>query len=181
MSLAQGACPDEANSPPGSPGLVLDNEAVIRVVPIMSQIERKTDGTLTLAVAAITREELSGRNNKSVSVLREPSTPATEVLRRALDKNRQVEWTTDPVLARANVGELRKLIDNAGWRTVCVNADPTSDQDDRLGACPTHAGIVRSHPQPAQTQRMEWMLVRAAVAEKFDRVEHCSGAPVVLP
>jgi hypothetical protein len=124
---------------------------------------------------AIRKEDLEAKTpGKSVSVYREPGTSAGELSRRGLALNLQPEWAADPVAARASVLSLRQLIDvlAANWRLVCVNADPM------LGACLTHASIVRSDPKPGDKQRMQWLLVQSEVAAAFGQIAHLSGAAV---
>jgi hypothetical protein len=183
MTVTQGGggCPGEANAPPGAPSPVDDTEQVVRCVPVSTDLVWN-QGVPVLGFVAIRREDLEGKNGKSFSVLRDnPLTPAHEITRRATAQNQQPQWASDPVVARAEVIGLRRLTDtyasNPGWRLVCVNADPT-DATDQLGACPTHASVVRSNPIPGKEQRAQWLAARSAVAAAFKLVRHASGAAV---
>jgi hypothetical protein len=91
---------------------------------------------------------------KSEGVRREEHTAPPETARRAQAVNREPKWSSDPVLARGSVISLRNIRDTEGRREVCVNADPTTDQNDKLGACPTHASILRADPPLDVTQRL---------------------------
>jgi hypothetical protein len=178
MTVAPGGCPDEANVPTGAPGAISDSETVVRGVVLSAHLLDQ-NGTLILTPAAIREDDLAARKGRSVSVLREPHTSPQETTRRALALNQQQEWQGDPVVARARVAELRKLLDNTNsWRLVCVNADPTTAALDSLGACPTHGSIVRSDPKPNVKDRLSWFAARIAVATAFNLVSHASGGPV---
>lgn len=174
-----GACPDEANAPRGAPGPVGDGERVVRCVPLATHLVWN-QGVAVLSITAIRREDLEGKDDKSVSVLRDPLTQAGEIDRRATAQNRQFEWMGDAVVARAEVIELRQLVDayQTSWRLVCVHADPTTDATDRHGACATHASILRSQPRPGKEKRAEWLAARSAIAAAFRYVAHISGAYV---
>jgi hypothetical protein len=95
-----------------------------------------------------------------VSVLRDEHTAGRETARRAQAMNRELAWATDPVLARGLVMSIRSIRDKEGRREVCVNADPTTDENDKLGACPSHASILRANPPPDPAQRLEWQMLR---------------------
>jgi hypothetical protein len=181
ISPGGGGCPDEVNTPPGAPSPVDDSEQIIRCVCVSTDLVWQ-NGVAALDIGLIGKSDLEGKNGKSVSVLRHPPlTPAGDVAQRATALNLQNEWLTDPVVAIADAIELRRLIDayQISWRLVCVHAEPT-DNTDPLGACPTHAGIVRSnpHPKPGKQQRLEWLKTRLAVAATFKDIAHLSGAAV---
>ena len=177
----QTACPCEADAPPPAPGPITGAEVIVRFVPLADQLTLNTQGEPVLAPVAFSKDELAGKNNKSGSVLRGGLTAGHEIARRARAKNKQPEWTQDPVLARADVGELRALRDSSGWRMVCINADPTTAQDDPLGPCPTHASVLRSHPPLSNQQRIEWLLLRTQVSTAFRLISHHSGHKVSVP
>jgi hypothetical protein len=75
---------------------------------------------------------------------------------------------------------MRKIRDAEGRREVCVNADPTTDENDKLGPCPSHASILRANPPLDPTQRLEWQILRVKLAEQFTNIRHQSGAEVNL-
>jgi hypothetical protein len=185
MSGTTGGCADEAVAPAGAPGPVDDTETVIKFVRVALSLGWDNNGRPYLLPAAIRKEDLEAKKpGKSVSVFREEPAQPGELLRRGCALNAQLEWRVDPVAARASVRRLRQLTDavSAQWRLVCVNADPT-DSSDLLGACPTHASIVRSDPKPDGKQRMEWLLARSAVAAAFSEmnITHLSSGVVVTP
>ena len=181
MSASPGGCAHEAATPPGAPGPVDNSETVIHFVRLALLLTWDAQGKPHLLPQAIRREDLEAKKpGKSVSVYREALTPSAELKRRGCLLNVQPEWGADPVAARVAVLSLRKLTDAlaANWRLVCVNADPTTAADDRLGACATHASIVRSNPKPDAKKRMEWLLAQSEVAAAFTRIDHLSGAAV---
>jgi len=94
--------------------------------------------------------------------------------------NREPKWSSDPVLARGLVISLRSIRDTEGRREVCVNADPTTHENDKLGACPSHASILRADPPLDVTQRLEWQMLRVKLAEQFTEIRHQSGIAVDL-
>jgi hypothetical protein len=186
MSASLGGCAQEAVAPPGAPSPVHDTETVVHFVKVALSLGWDSTGRPFLQPIAIRREDLEAKKpGKSVSTYREPLTPAAELLRRGCALNKQQEWATDPVAARASVLDLRKLTDMlaTNWRLVCVNADPTDAKDDPLGACPTHASIVRSDPKPNDKQRMAWLLAQSEVAAMFSQsdIVHLSSGAVVAP
>jgi len=61
---------------------------------------------------------------------------------------------------------------------VCVNSDPTTSDDDVLGAFPAHASAVRSEPPKNDKLRHEWTLLRAAIGDVFDDIRHADGTPL---
>jgi hypothetical protein len=175
MNASPGGCAQETAPPPGAPGPVDDAETVLHFVRLALWLRWDNQGDPHLLHTAIRKEDLEAKTpGKSVSVYREPGTSAGELSRRGLALNLQPEWAADPVAARASVLSLRQLIDvlAANWRLVCVNADPM------LGACLTHASIVRSDPKPGDKQRMQWLLVQSEVAAAFGQIAHLSGAAV---
>lgn len=178
MSDESEPCPCETHTPDGAPGAVSDKEYVIRFIPDRDWLTEDGNGALRLSLHAFSREDLKGARGKSVSVLR-CITPREEIIRRGKDMSREPSWADDPVIAQASVADLRQIHDKCQRREVCVNADPTDDSD-RLGPCPTHAGILRANPPLDPKQRLEWKLLRDKLADKFDKIYHfCSFRPPV--
>jgi hypothetical protein len=153
---------------------VEDDEAVVRFVPRRDWIVRSGTGRAELTVAAFPEQELEGRKGKSVSVLRSITEPG-ELARRAVGRNREPAWDSDPVIARGLVGPMRQLRDHAERREVCVNADPITDD---FGICPTHASILRSDPPPDRSQRLQRAKLRLALTTSFADVSHLSGRAI---
>jgi hypothetical protein len=184
MSASLGGCAREAFAPPGAPGPVADSETVVHFIKVALSLGWDSSGRPFLHPTAIRKEDLEAKKpGKSVSVYREQLTTPTELLRRGCELNKQQEWATDPVAARASALDLRKLTDMlaTNWRLVCINADPTDAKDDPLGACPTHASIVRSDPKPGDKQRMQWLQAQSEVAAMFSHIVHLSSGAVVAP
>ena len=173
-------CPREREAPAPAPGPVRCIETVVRFVLLQAQLIRDAEGQPVLTAAAFPRDELRGIRGKSVSVLREEHTAALETGRRAQAMNREQKWSSDPVLARGLVISLRSIRDREGRREVCVNADPTTDVNDKLGACPSHASILRADPPLDVRQRLEWQMLRVKLAEQFTKIRHQSGTEVDL-
>ena len=140
------ACSRKREAPSPAPGPVECAEIVVKFVLLETQLIRNAEGQPVLSAAAFPNDELRGIRGKSVSVLREKHTAPPETARRAQAMNREPKWSSDRVLARGSVISLQNIRDTEGRREVCVNADPTTDQNDKLGACPTHASILRADP-----------------------------------
>ena len=174
------ACPREKEAPPPAPGPVERTETVVRFVVLRNQLISGPKGRPTLTAAAFTKDELRGFRGKSASVLRAGHTATTEVCRRAREMNKQPRWSSDPVLARGSVSLIRDIRDETGRRELCVNADPTTAERDKLGACPSHASILRADPPLDPRQRLEWHMLRTKLAEQFAEIRHWSGAEVDL-
>jgi hypothetical protein len=173
-------CPREREAPPPAPGPVESSEILVRFVVIREQLIVTDEGLPALTSAAFSQEELRGRGGKSVSVLRDEHTAPQETGRRAQAVNRESAWSSDPVLARGVVSFVRNIRDREGRREICVYADPTTDENDKFGACPSHASILRANPPPDRRQRLEWQMLRLKLAEQFTRIRHHSGADVRL-
>lgn len=171
-------CPREGDAPSPAPGPVECRETVVRFVPLQAQLIRNAEGQPVLTAAAFPKDELRGVHGKSVSVLRDAHTAAEETARRARAMNRESMWSSDPVLARGLVISMRNIRDAEGRREVCVNANPTTDENDKLGACPSHAAILRAHPPLDLTQRLEWQMLRVKLADQFTEIRHQSGNAV---
>jgi hypothetical protein len=171
-------CPHEGEAPSPAPGPVECGETVVRFVLLETQLIRNAEGQPVLTSAAFPKDELRGVRGKSVSVLRDEHTGPEETARRAREMNREPMWSSDPVLARGFVISMRKVRDAEGRREICVNADPTTDENDKLGACPSHASILRANPPLAPTQRLEWQTLRVKLAELFTEIRHMSGEKV---
>ena len=155
----------------------MDDEFVLRFVPSSAWLIHDEAGRATLSTAAFPAEELEGKRDKSISVLR-GMTPPPEIQRRAGSRNLEPGWKSDPVAARAVVQKLRALQDASGRREICVNADPTTD---RLGPCPTHASILRSVPPRDPSPRTERAKLRFALTRIFADLAHISGSAVGEP
>jgi hypothetical protein len=173
-------CPREGEAPSPAPGPVECTETVVRYVPLQAQLIRNAEGQPVLTAAAFPKDELRGVHGKSVSVLRDEHTAPEETARRAREMNRESMWSFDPVLARGLVISMRSIRDAEGRREVCVNADPTTDENDKLGACSSHASILRAHPPLDLTQRLESQMLRFKLAEQFTEIRHQSGTEVNL-
>jgi hypothetical protein len=171
-------CPREGEAPSPAPGPVECNETIVRFVPLQAQLIRNAEGQPVLTAAAFPRDELRGIHGKSVSVLRDAHTAAEETARRAQAMNRESMWSSDPVPARGLVTSIRNIRDPKGRREVCVNADPTTDENDKLGACTSHASILRANPPLDLTQRLEWQMLRVKLAEQFTEIRHQSGTAI---
>jgi hypothetical protein len=150
----------------------------VRFVLLQQQVIRNEAGQPVLTTAAFPRDELRGVHGKSVSVLRDQHTSSEEIARRAQAMNREPEWSSDPVLARSSVISIRNICDTKGRREVCVNADPTTDVNDKLGPCSSHASILRANPPLDPTERLEWQMLRLKLADQFTEIRHQSGTAV---
>jgi hypothetical protein len=171
-------CPGEQQVPAGAPSAVADSETVTRLVPSLGWIIRDGKGQAALGPVAFPKVDLSGKDARTISVLRDMTEPA-ETRRRAVCMNTELAWTEDPVIARAPVLQLRLVCDTQGRREACVFADPTTAETDKFGACPTHASILRACPPLDMKQRLEWNRLRLALAQTFAEVRHVSGQAVI--
>jgi hypothetical protein len=180
MTSEDEACPREAEAPPPAPGPVKSTETVVKFVRLKKELILNGRGQPVLTSLAFPKDELRGVQGKSVSVLRDEHTAVEEIARRAGEINREPTWSSDPVIARSRVISIRNIRDTEGRREICVNAHPTTDENDRLGACPTHASILRAHPPLDSSQRLQWDMLRLKLAEQFEDIQHQSGAAVQL-
>ena len=139
------ACSRKREAPSPAPGPVECAEIVVKFALLETQLIRNAEGS-PYSQRQHSQTILRGIRGKSVSVLREKHTAPPETARRAQAMNREPKWSSDRVLARGSVISVRNIRDTEGRREVCVNADPTTDQNDKLGACPTHASILRADP-----------------------------------
>jgi hypothetical protein len=165
-------CPGERDDPCWGVSAVADDELLIKIVEIRSLLTEDEQGRPRLTASAIKRDDLAGRDGRSVSTLRQGLTPHNEIQRRSKSINKEPAWVDDPLLATATTLDLRNLMDRASRREVCVHAEPTTIENDKLGACPTHAGIKRSCTPPETKSRLEWAVLRGAVAAKFREFRH---------
>lgn len=166
---AEDPCPCEAVVPDNAPGLIDNAEHVLHVV-VSDQWISWDGGIPRLSVAALRNEDIDGKDNKSVSCVRDKYMPPEALLERSKKLNRCPEWQTDPVVARASVLKLRE-IRNESWREVCVWADPTGE-DDKAGACAEHASVTRSRARPGKSGQLERNKRRSAIAETFSELSH---------
>lgn len=177
------ACPLEWISAENSPGPVLNEETIIRLGVIPSHVAIASQGGFHLVPVAVSKSELNGKNNHSYSLLREAHVEENDLIARAKGTNTFPGWNDNPVLARASVANVRAVVDDNGTREICVNADPTTDETDRFGACRAHASALRSENPPRSKidpNRIGWMLLRTWVGECFTDIRHVDGAPVAL-
>ena len=172
MAADADPCPGEHDDPCCGVSAVANDEVLIKIVEIRSLLTEDQQGRPRLTASAIKREDLAGRGGRSVSTLRQGLTPYNEVQRRSKSINRESAWVDDPLLAMAATSDLRSLEDKASRREVCVHAEPTTIENDKLGACPTHAGIKRSCTPPETKSRLEWAVLRGAVAAQFREFRH---------
>ena len=175
MPESSDECPCEGVSPPGAPGSVEDCETVLRIVPIYDQLAFGEDGVPSLTSASFSQDELAGKSGKTVSVLREELTPSSEITRRCTALTKDEGWKSDPVVARASAADLRSIVNENSKREICVNADPTRAED-ILGACSTHASLIRAITQDTKIPlRLAWGVLRATLASRFKDIRHASG------
>lgn len=168
-------CPCEDEAPDPAPGPVDDAELLVKVAFARAgDFEEEDGGTYRFAPGAFRKEDLLGkrRGDKSVSVIRQDHLPQKECMRRAALL--EPRWDADPVIGRVRAEDVRALDDNNAPRLLCVYADPTGDED-RHGALPSHAGIVRARPFPGDNHRMEILKVKIAIAKLFGTLTHLSG------
>src|SRR5271165_3083874 len=129
-------CPRERDAPPTSPGPVENGAIVVRFVAIREHVGSDASGRVFLLPAAVKEEDLKGRRNHSFSLVREAHIEKSDLTARAIAKTVSEEWKSNPVIGRTATERLRALLDDTGRREICVNADPTTAEDDPLGACP---------------------------------------------
>jgi hypothetical protein len=178
------ACPCEGDIPDGAPGSVDDHEILLRGVPLYEQLVFTEEGKPTLGPTFFSQDELQGKSGKTVSILRDDLTPAVEVSRRCTALNKDELWQSDPVVARALTEALRRMVNSDNQREICVNADPTTNDNDKLGACATHASIIRAIAESSKSvpPRLTWGVLRANLAARFSDLKHLSGkAPTPRP
>jgi hypothetical protein len=165
-------CPYELAYPAGAPGAVADDEELVRIVSHFQQLNRDVDGRPRLTATAITQSDLSGKAQRCVSVLRKNHVSPVELQRRAAEITSFEGWKANPVAAIGLGKHLRAIFDEEGRREICVYADPTTDENDHLGACVGHAGVRRSLPSPDPNDRIQWAVLRTIVAEAFAVIIH---------
>ena len=139
-----------------------DGETVVRFVQIKEHVGGDASGRVFLRPTAVSKQDLSGRGDHSFSLVREAHIEENDFNKRAIAKTISDEWKSDPVIARVPTAHLRAILDDKGRREICVNSDPTTAKDDRLGACPAHAAALRSDP-PKDKQRPAWLVLQAKV------------------
>lgn len=155
-----------------------DREMLVRTIPVYELLVFSEDGTAVIGPSAFRQDDLAGKGRKSVSTLREEVTGEGETARRSMGLTVDQQWKADPVVARATAGSLRSVYNDVGERELCVNADPTTSENDRLGPCPTHASVLRAiSNQTKVPPRLSWDTLRANLAARFADVRHLSGKP----
>ena len=178
-------CPCEQSGRHSSLGPVGDAEVVVRFVPKRDNLVNE-GGRPRLVAASFARDDIkgvgSGPSKRSVSSFRgQGKTPYTDLLARACFQNREPAWCEDPVVAFANVKDLRVIVDQDGRREICVYADRTLD-DDPLGVCESHASIRKSSPADQKHNRQDIALLRSCLSDAFAEVRHLiSGTSPPLP
>ena len=169
-----GTCPFERIDPSPEVSFCSDEERLLKFVELSSHISHDELGLPHLLAIAIREDDLK-KASRSVSTLRLPKTPAAEIIRRGLVINKEDRWANDPLAATAAVIVLRGIKDASGRREICVFAEPTTAEQDKLGACHTHAGLKRSSNPPSSRSRLQWAVLRGEVAIRFDEFTHiCS-------
>jgi hypothetical protein len=165
-------CPLERVDPSPEVSACSDSECLLKFVELRSLLGQSADGQLYLTTSAIKTDDLKG-GKRSVSTLRHLHTPQSEIVRRGLAINAEPVWADDPLGVIAVVASLRAIKDASARREVCVYAEPTTSAEDRLGACPTHAGLKRSTKGgPDDKSKLQWAVLRGAVANCFTRFVH---------
>jgi hypothetical protein len=170
-------CPSENCVPETSPGPVRNEETVVRFVEKKEHVKQDEGGSWRLVPAAVTKEELSARGGHSFSLIREAYVNNVELKARARARS-CAELEGNPILARTQTERLRALTDENGRREICINSDPTTEENDPLGACPAHASALRSGNPPRSKQRVEWQILRTLVGECFSDVRHFNGEAI---
>jgi hypothetical protein len=147
------ACSLECICPKNSPGPVLNDEMIVRLGVRPEHVRIDSQGRFYLAPTAVSKSDLHGKNDRSYSLLRDAHLNKEDLVIRAEAKNTFPDWHNNPVLARARTVSLRAIVDDNGRREICVNSDPTTDENDKFGACPAHASALRSkNPPPPQSR-----------------------------
>ena len=164
-------CPLERVDPSPEVSACSDVESLLKFVELRSLVGQSEDGQLYLTISAIRQDDLKG-GKRSVSTLRRLHTPQSEIVRRGLAINAEPQWAGDPLAVIAVVASLRAIKDASARREVCVYAEPTTSAEDKLGACPTHAGLKRSTKTPDDTSKLHWAVLRGEVARCFTRFVH---------
>lgn len=167
------ACPKDSQAPAPAPGPVGPEEKLIRVVVGAHELLPDHAGQVKLLPTAIRKEDIRCKDGKSVSTLRLLHTTSEEISKRAIACTKEAVWKLDPVVAECVAGEMRAILDDNQRQDVCVYADPTSSEEDELGACPSHASITRSSAPPDRKyQRMALLRLQSAIAEQFTSIYH---------
>lgn len=165
-------CEDVALAP--APGPVGDAEFLVKVAFARADdFEEIEGGGFRFAIGAFREQDLRGPMGKrSVSVIRQDHLSDVDCAKRAAQL--EPAWQSDPVVGRIQTLDVRALSDLDAPRLLCVYAEPTGDED-RLGALPAHAGIVRARKLPDDNSRLTWFLVRVKIAQLFGALVHLSG------
>jgi hypothetical protein len=179
-------CPCENSGAHSSLGPVQDVEVVIRFVSRRDHLPLDS-GKLRLTSSHFSSADIKGAREKdgrkkSVSSFRGNGlTSVSELVARACVRNRVDEWSEDPVIAIAQVCDLRQIRDTDGRREICVYADRT-EKDDPLGVCESHASIRRSEPTDRDHNRQDIAILRSRLSDAFAEVRHLiSGAAAIAP
>jgi hypothetical protein len=173
-------CPCEDTPPASAPGRVGDDECLVRFISDRHHVGRDDEGNYFIVSAGVPKDDLRQYNDWSFSTVRESHIDKGEMIIRAVAVTKTQEWKADPVLGRSTATALRSVRDKAQRREVCVNADPTTSENDKLGPCAAHASIVRSTPPLDENDRLAWLTLRTKVGECFDHIRHNSGAIPVI-
>ena len=168
-------CPYEQSGATSSFGAVLDCEAVIRFVPRRNELLREGD-RWRLAPSSFAKDDINGVLDKgerrSVSSFRGGGkTPYDALVDRACSRNTEPDWVKDPVVAKAQVSDLRKIYDPSGRREICVYAD-TTDATDPFGICDGHASIRKSEPAFERHERQNIAIFRSQLSDAFTEIRH---------
>lgn len=177
MSASNDPCPCEMDGIGDCVSPVGHDETVVKVVVQRDHLVVDSNGKASLAHTAISKDDLArkaGRNGKqrSVSTFRRSLTPSEELGRRAKELTKEAAWKDNPILAVAHTGSLRSITTKDTRREICVYAEPTGE-DDPLGPCPSHAGIIRSFLPPDPKTLLEWLTLRTEVASRFSELLYC--------
>jgi hypothetical protein len=168
-------CPCEQSGASSSFGSVLDREVVIRFVSRRKDLLREGD-RWRLASSSFARDDINGAREKdgrrSVSSFRGGGKTTYDTLVvRVCAANKELGWAEDPVVAGAQVSDLRKIVDPAGRREICVYAD-TTEETDPLGFCESHASIRKSEPAPERHERQNIAILRSQLSDAFTEIKH---------
>lgn len=176
-------CPCEMDHPSVDINAVQNEENLVKVVVLRNHLVASINGNIQLTTTAISQDDISGKKDasghiRSVSTFRADKMPPEEMVRRAKGINKVPEWSDDPIAASVAVADLRNIMDDSGRREICVYAEPT-DEKDKLGPCPAHAGLKRSLLPPIPGSRLSWAVLRSTVAQKFTAFKRvCSDSDV---
>jgi len=182
------ACGLEARSPLDGVSPLENDEKVVTAIRCRIHLIQAQDGKLSVGVLAFRKEDLIGKNKKSISLMRKSIVLEPELLHRAEYLNLEPGWAGNPVVAMSTAKDLRGVVYKECAKCACLYADPVTaeqaaaDRDD-LGECLGHASLKRHCEFKPVNDAQVWANLLSDLAEQFEPAIHAvsgvlAGEPV---